>query len=112
MNKPLVFNYKQYERLREAHGQLVEENERLKHDKTNLEIRCRIAESEGKWIPCTERLPEENELVIVSLGNGYNAVDFDHRTRGADNVQYWYDWDGYVEAWMPMPKPYRKGETR
>lgn len=70
------------------------------------------SEPMGEWVPCSERLPENNELVIVSLGKGYNAVDFDHRTRGMDGARYWYDWDGFVTAWMPMPEPYKKGETR
>ena len=37
MRKPTVFNYQDYERLKE-------ENEKLKEEITNLKIRCRIAE--------------------------------------------------------------------
>lgn len=51
MTKPLVFNYKRYEELREAYKQLLEDNQKLMADNrrlrdrvTNLEIRCRIAE--------------------------------------------------------------------
>ena len=58
MSKPLVFNYKEYEELRDAYKALLEENnqlmadnkrlreenERLRKDLTNLEIKCRILE--------------------------------------------------------------------
>ena len=39
MTKPMVFNYQDYVRLQE-------ENKRLREENTNLQIRCRIAESE------------------------------------------------------------------
>ena len=52
MNKPTVFNYGEYERLKEKYEVLLKdfdelqaENEKLKKDKGNLEIRCRIAET-------------------------------------------------------------------
>lgn len=67
----------------------------------------------SEWIPCSERLPSEseqdNELgVLVTLGNGYSGIQFDWVRDG----EHWYDWDGYVIAWMPLPKPYgeREGE--
>lgn len=54
MTKPLVFNYKRYEELREAYKQLLEDNQKLMADNrklrekvTNLEIRCRIAEADN-----------------------------------------------------------------
>ena len=41
MSKPAVFNYvKALERIAELEAEV----ERLRHDKTNLEIRCRILE--------------------------------------------------------------------
>lgn len=53
MTKPIVFNYKQYEELRDAYRALLEDNNKLMADnkklraeKTNLEIRCRIAEAD------------------------------------------------------------------
>ena len=51
MSKPIVFNYKRYEELRDAYKALLEDNNRLmadnkdlRKDKTNLEIKCRILE--------------------------------------------------------------------
>lgn len=53
MSKPLVFNYKEYEELRQAYKQLLSDNQALMADNrklrakvANLEIRCRIAEAD------------------------------------------------------------------
>ena len=59
------------------------------------------------WIPCSERLPNEDEQdpelgVIVTLGNGYSGLQYDWYHDG-----HWYDWDGFVVAWMPLPKPWK-----
>ena len=53
MTKPIVFNYKQYEELREAYKQLLEDNnklmadnKRLRAENANLLIKCRILEAD------------------------------------------------------------------
>ena len=53
MTKPLVFNYKRYEELREEYKRLLEDNQklmsdnrRLREENTNLRIRCRILEAD------------------------------------------------------------------
>lgn len=53
MTKPTVFNYRQYEELRDAYKALLEDNnklmadnKKLRADNANLEIRCRIAEAD------------------------------------------------------------------
>lgn len=61
----------------------------------------------NRWIPCSERLSEENKVVLVSTTTGY--VDF--------AVLRWGKWfpDGYngvafppnrITAWMPKPDAY------
>ena len=47
MNKPLVFNYRRYEELQTAYKELLEENQSIKHRLENLEIRCRILETDN-----------------------------------------------------------------
>lgn len=73
---------------------------------------------EQHWIPCSERLPEENGQYLITVRykhvDGYEDVYAEHGD--------WCDgnWDmfcfghcGEVEsipAWMPLPEPYRGGE--
>lgn len=105
----------------EAIAELTVHLEHWKHLKEQMLLPCKECENTIKaldmaieslqddWIPCSERLPEDCEFVMVSLGNGYNDIAVDHRTRGGDNAQYWYDWEGYVTAWKPLPTPYKGG---
>lgn len=70
--------------------------------------------SAQKWIPCSERLPEKPKnyphceirrtWFLVSLESGCVeslAYDFDR--------DEWQVTGSTVLAWMPLPKPYKKG---
>lgn len=65
------------------------------------------------WIPCSERLPRRDEQddelgVLVTLGNGYDGLEYDKFYEATQyDEAHWYDWDGYVIAWRPLPEPYR-----
>ena len=59
-----------------------------------------------EWIPCSERLPEDDEIMLVTC----------QPKKGNPNVNraYYMDsvWHGSgsmsnVVAWMPLPEPYR-----
>ena len=68
------------------------------------------ADRPQEWVPCSERLPTEEDQddelgVLVTLGNGYSGLQYDWYHDG-----YWYDWNGFVVAWMPLPKPFGKTE--
>lgn len=59
-------------------------------------------EPENKWIPCSERLPEERGFYLTTTKD--KAVYCDHWNE--DN----FDRTEMVIAWMPLPEPYRGGE--
>ncbi len=59
----------------------------------------------NKWIPCRERLPEDENIVLVTT----------ETKKGLRNVNRAYCIDGFwhgngsmarVIAWMPLPEPY------
>ena len=67
---------------------------------------------EPHWIPCNERLPEEDGEYLVTVKSDY----MHYTTRAWFFVKYkiWnkqYDEGGYearITAWMPTPEPYRE----
>lgn len=64
----------------------------------------------GRWIPCSERLPEDiGKLYLVCFNDGYiSSVEYD---MDGDRVD-WLLWQesGEVVAWMPLPEPWKEGE--
>ena len=62
----------------------------------------------GKWIPTTERLPEIEQDVLLSLRSLDVEVGFKAYTKpyfychGADYIK-----PQNVLAWMPLPEPYK-----
>ena len=94
-------------------------------------------EPEQRWIPCSERLPEDTRPVIVTWKNTdpksyYQYIVGKHFTGTAcykNGKWYWYssttedmlaeygrydseEFDEAIEciAWMPLPEPYKGGE--
>lgn len=76
-----------------------------------------------KWIPCSERLPEENKMseyydsVIVTLDSG-RVVNGCYVNRyeewwvdAEDGEKYSINATGRVIAWQPLPEPW-KGEIK
>lgn len=76
-----------------------------------LIIGCLPSEQpEWKWIPCSERLPEIGQSVLLSVGGMYSAEGC--LREDGDWAQF--RWDAIqrkdmVGAWKPLPEPY-KGE--
>ena len=84
----------------------------------NRVIKTTLADvhSEQQWIPCGERLPEENGQYLITVK--YEHVD-DYEDIYSEHGE-WVDgkWDmfsfghcGKVEniiAWMPLPEPYKE----
>ena len=84
----------------------------LNHAPTAFDVEDVGKEELGKWIPCSERLPEKPvagedcylsqaqyvEQSFVSYWDGHNWTD------------ECYEKSKHVIAWRPVPKPYREME--
>lgn len=66
-----------------------------------------VESSEPHWIPVTERLPENDNDVLVQMCDDSMMVD--SRT-ASSNGWFWADLGDEPIAWMPLPEPY-KGVT-
>lgn len=67
-----------------------------------------------KWIPCSERLPEDAQEVLYSTKTGrvFHGEYYDDNT---DRKWFSYkddifSFNNVVNAWMPLPKPYEPQE--
>lgn len=65
-----------------------------------------------EWIPASERLPEDNQIVLTSKNNSISILKYHADTK------HWYETNGnwgwsfnMVDAWMPLPKPYKEKEN-
>ena len=65
-----------------------------------------ILEALQGWIPCSERLPEKGELVLVTVWNDV-TIAWRNIYGGWDSAEDMYE-KGDVIAWMPLPNPYRE----
>lgn len=60
----------------------------------------------GQWIPCSERLPEDNTDVIVCF---YSGTVTEMRYWGNGIFQGIYEHTAKtIVAWMPLPEPYKE----
>ena len=72
---------------------------------------------ETQWIPISERLPEEEEYILLSFAN-YTGLDIGRYEKEGENDKFYPgdDEETYahygliVNAWMPLPEPYREEE--
>ena len=71
----------------------------------------------GKWIPCSERLPEKPEQVLIYAWNVHYVLAKYREIRTWEGIykMAWVMEDAYnapheikhdVIAWMPLPEPY------
>ena len=79
------------------------------------ELRRQSAQPEQQWIPVSERLPEDDTLMLVNyIDNRPDAMDIWIGWHEMENV--WYidgeahsrEYGNEVVAWMPLPEPYKE----
>ena len=66
------------------------------------------------WIPCNERLPDENGLYLIQFEDKFfMVVDFYNGLWNASKYGQEYSFaSNDVVAWMPLPEPYRESEDK
>lgn len=73
-----------------------------------------VTPQEPRWIPVTERLPEDYVTVMATV-EGYVEPEARYSKRDGwewayeSGTGYWEELDGVI-AWMPLPEPYKKSE--
>ena len=67
-------------------------------------------EYNGGWIPCSERLPEENQEVILQDFYGNITIEkmkTNDGAKGFSDGNWWSSANNYV-AWQPLPEPHKE----
>lgn len=93
-------------------------------DTYDITIHCESEEEQEKalsmlkniqWIPITERTPEDESYVLVSFENAtmvdiarYEEDNEGGRFYPGDEDEAYSKYGIYVNAWMPLPEPYRE----
>ena len=71
-----------------------------------LEMAIKALE-QTRWIPTSERLPEESGEYIITIAN------YEPHTETSwfyENEKVWSYKNADVVAWMPLPQPYKEGD--
>lgn len=77
-----------------------------------------LQEQERKWIPVSERLPEDEYGVLATVNGKHNNTTFIDALEIAEYdsdegwiIEGYLDWiNPDVTAWMPLPEPYKESE--
>ncbi len=87
----------------------------LKYDRDQYSKGYEDAKKESRWIPVSERLPEEGEKCIVTDKRGYvhDGITYDY-AEDKDDKPSFHKWDNEywncfvydIIAWQPLPEPY------
>lgn len=69
-----------------------------------------------KWILCSERLPDSDDFVVVTVLDEHGDTPYRYSDFGwyFDRADCWIidaEQRTDVIAWMPLPEPYQKEET-
>ncbi len=76
---------------------------------TRLAVKALEKQLNGGWILCSERLPKEDEGVLISFTNGKVRWAFLYLDEW--NTGWSFYPKKYVNAWQPLPEPYKEVEN-
>ena len=74
-------------------------------DALTLAIAALEQQERNRWVPCSERLPEVGQRVLVEFNDGSMSV---LRCNDAGHLQCFY---ARTVAWRPAPERYHEGEV-
>lgn len=63
------------------------------------------------WIPCSERLPEDEELVLTYKNERFEVQEYEKGRNGWISGGWFWSL-GTVTHWMPLPEPPKEGTGR
>lgn len=78
-----------------------------------IEIVHEVAEEyKGGWIPCSERLPEDDSICIVTVEYPNNKTMVDYGWFDRKGVCWFVGMQEFrtsnILAWQPLPKPFKE----
>lgn len=78
-----------------------------------IEIVREVAEEyKGGWIPCSERLPEDDSICIVTVEYPNNKTMVDYGWFDRKSVCWFVGMQEFrtsnIPAWQPLPEPYKE----
>ena len=82
-------------------------DEAIKEHKEQCDFLIELLEKQktNGWIPCSERLPETYDNLLICQSDGYVNVGYCSLNEFRDMNSYLYK---DVIAWQPLPEPYKE----
>lgn len=86
-------------------------NSKFAEEVTETEIEALIQAKNNDWIPCSERLPEEDGYYLTTtiFYHLYNPVVMGCNFE--DGRWLYMNSNDEVIAWQPLPQPYKEGSA-